>query len=220
MKKNCLFALCLPLSLFSYEVEFEKTFVKELKPDTLSTQIEIITKSDSNLHVSNILDRFSKEIKSNQNVNIYFKNYLVHPVYKKGTNNVPKIISYLGKLQYKVSSKNASSLNSFIYDINLLKQNRHTSVELSSLSWKIKKTSEESAYELLRFQAIKWANVYSNNLSVSLNNNCKVKTINIKINSNNDISPASPIDKNDGFIFPSFALKKLSLNAIYTLDCK
>lgn len=220
MKKHYLLFTCLPLSLFSYEVEFEKRFVKELKPDTLSTQIEITTKSNSIITVSKILNRFSKEIKSNNDVDIYFKNYLVYPLYKKDTNNLPKIISYLGKLQYKVSSNSASSLNSFIYSINQLKEKRQTSVELSSLSWKIKKSSEESAYELLRFQAIKWGNTYAKNLSVSLNTQCKIKAIKIKLNSNKADSSFTSFDKHDGFILPTFALENLALDALYSLDCK
>lgn len=220
MKKNYLLLTCLPLSLLSYEVEFEKRFVKELKPDTLSTQIEITTKSNSSDSVSNILNRFNKEIKSNKDVEIYFRNYLVYPLYKKDTNNLPKIISYLGKLQYKVSSNNASSLNTFIYSINQLKQNRHSAVELSSLSWKIKKSSEDSAYELLRFQAIKWGNTYAKNLSISLNSQCEIKAIKIKLNSNKVDLSASSNKKHDGFVLPTFALKDIHLDALYSLDCK
>ena len=101
-----------------------------------------------------------------------------------------------------------------------MKEKRQTSVELSSLSWKIKKSSEESAYELLRFQAIKWGNTYAKNLSVSLNTQCKIKAIKIKLNSNKADSSFTSFDKHDGFILPTFALENLALDALYSLDCK
>ena len=224
IKKTALFLL--PISLFAFDINFSKSFTKELMPDTLSTNITIRIESKNEQEVSNRLSLFNKEIKRNKAVEKKLGNYNIRPNFKYSSNNTPKIINYIGELRYKVNSDKAKKINQFILNLNALKSSRDTSILVSGLSWKVKEETRNIAYDILRLEAISWSETYAKNLSKDLDKKCNVKSISIGGSTHpiayraarsemlvNSISKASiPV--------PEANNQKISIHPNYVLECK
>ena len=171
MLKNIITVLgisIIPMSLFAFDVEFNKTFSKELMADTLSTNVTIRIEASKEKDISKRLTKYNEEIKDNDEVERKLGNFTIRPSYKYSSNNTPKIVGYIGELRYTINSEDAKSVNDFISNINKLKNSRDTSISVSNLSWKVKDSTYTVALDILRLQAIDWAQNYANNLSKDL----------------------------------------------------
>lgn len=215
----------LPVTLFSFEMEFNKKFTQELMADTLSANIIIRIDGKEEKIISKKLTKFNDEIKENDEVERKLGNFTVRPSYKYSSTNTPKIVGYIGELRYSINSTNAQNINEFISNINNLKESRDTSITVSGLSWKVKDSTYDVALDILRLQAINWAEVYAANLSQELQKGCRVQ--NIRINSPRNISPlrsnyameAMSSSKRNVPV-PKADRQKLEINPTYKLECK
>lgn len=222
MKKLGLFLL--PLSLVAFEVNFNKEFSKELMPDTLSTHITIRIDSDNEQKISSRLANFNEKIKLSKEVEKKLGSYTVRPNYKYSSNNTPKITGYIGELRYKINAQKAKNINKFVGLVNDLKESRDTSITVSGLSWKVKRSTYNVALDILRLEAINWAQTYAKNLSEDLNTTCTVKNININSLSQPRYARAQMsmdrMSKVSNVPVPQANYEKISINPTYTLECK
>jgi uncharacterized protein YggE len=222
MKKLTLFLL--PLSLVAFEVNFNKEFSKELMPDTLSTDLIVRIDSDNEKDISNRLAFFNEKIKLNKEVEKKLGNYTIRPNYKYSSNNTPKITGYIGELRYKINSVKAKSINQFISSVNELKESRDTSITVSGLSWKVKNSTYNVALDILRLEAINWAQTYAKNLSEDLHKKCTVKHVNINTYNRPRYARTEmaydSMAKNASVPVPQANHQKISINPNYKLECK
>lgn len=228
LKNRCikfLGLMLLPMSLFAFEVEFNKKFTKELMADTLSTQLIIRIDSKVEKDISKRLTKFNEEIKDNDEVEKKLGNFTIRPSYKYNSTNSPKIIGYIGELRYTINSTDAKTINKFISDINNLKESRDTSITVSGLSWKVKDSTYNIALDILRLEAIYWGQTYASNLSKDLNKRCMIQ--NIKINSHSNIRPMRTnyalermSSSKQSIPVPEIDRQKISINPMYVLECK
>lgn len=217
---------CIPLSALSFDVNFSKEFVKKLSPDTLSGTVIIKIESDSEQQVSSKLNIFNEEIKYNSLVEKHLGTYTVRPQYKYSSNNTPKIVSYIGELKYKVNSNKAKNMNQFISKINSLKKSRDTSIVISNLSWKVKKSTFSVAQDVLRHEAINWGQTYTQNLSKDLDLSCELKSIsmNKSMPATRTYSMRSNLSfdnsKKENIPVPQATKEKITSLAQYKLECQ
>lgn len=221
MKLNKLFFLLLPFSLYSYEVNFDKTFSKDLKVEILSNEFSVELESNSEKEVLKILTSFSKEIKEYEKINNEFKSLTIRPNYKYRANKTPKLLSYNGTLKYDISSTSAKDFNNFISKMVKVKDHRNVSLLISNLSWKVKNSTKEKEKDKLRVESIKWIKSYSKILSLELDSQCSLKSINI--NSVKNIKTKVNIDASKKYkkILPAkHNSTNIAIDAYYILDCK
>ncbi|NQY19775.1 MAG: hypothetical protein HRT40_00465 [Campylobacteraceae bacterium] len=221
MKLNKLLFLLLPFSLYSYEVNFDKTFTKDLKIEILSNNFLIKLESNSEKEVLKILKDFEKEIKNYKTINKKFDSLTVKPNYKYRANRTPKLLSYIGSLKYEISTSSAKDFNNFISKMVEIKDHRSVSLLITDLSWKVKESSKEIQKDELRIEAIKWIKSYSQTLSLELDSTCSIKSI--KLHSSNKRKTITNIDASEKYkkILPSSNLSRnIDINAYYVLDCK
>lgn len=221
MKKFLL--LLLPVLMFSYEINFNKTFSKDVMPDILSANISVSIEDDEERVVIKRLKVFNKEIKAYKKVEKELGRFNVRPIYQHSSNS-PLIKGYKGTLSYKISSKDALFIGEFVEKITSLKTNRDTTVSLNNLSWRVKKETLSVINDLLRLEAITWAENYVKTLSSDLNRECVVKSIDF----NNSFRPSytkavrlSNMSKsNEGVVVPEMAQENKKLNTNFKVECK
>lgn len=215
--------LFIPILAFSFELEFKKSFSHELPHDVLSTKISITITDDTEAEVSQRLDVFNQKIKSFDKVEKEFGSFSISPEYKHYKIN-PKINGYKGILSYKINSHKAKHMNDFIVTITKLKQNRDTTVKVSSLAWSVKEDTYNVAMDLLRLKAIDWINRYIRNLSKDVDGECSIKKI--IINNKSDLVMkqktlyASVDSSRESIPVPKAELEKITINPTYFVECK
>jgi len=216
--------LLLPFLLYSYEIDFNKTFTKELMPNILSANITISIEDSKEEFVIKRLEVFNKEIKGYKKIEKELGSFNIRPVYQHSSNS-PKIDGYRGNLRYKISTTDALLMGEFVSLITSLKENRDTSVSLDNLSWKVKEDSYIIALDILRFEAISWIENYSKTLSKDLNKECSVLSINLS----NSIHPLSSTMraygmassmKREEMVVPEISEQKISITTSYKVECK
>jgi len=135
MKKIILILLS-PFVLFATQINFDKTFYKNVTADRLSTNITIkLTRQNQN-EINPILNKYNDIIKNDKKVSKKRGNFSIAPkyIYK---NNISRIVAYNGNLSYEVSSFSYEDINEFITSILDEKDERDLSIVISSLSWKV-----------------------------------------------------------------------------------
>lgn len=218
--------LVFPVALFSFEVNFNKEFTKELMPDILSSDLTIRIESDNEGKISKRLTKFNEFIKEDRKVEKKLGNYTVRPNYKYSSNNTPKIIGYVGELRYKVSSDDAKAVNSFITSVNKLKNSRDTSIIVSQLSWKVKDSTYNVALDILRLEAISWGETYAKNLSEDLQKKCQLKQVNLNgqnqpVYTKSLRTEVAMDNRNRSSVtVPQANHQKIAINPNYTMECK
>jgi len=220
MKKIILILLS-PFVLFATQINFDKTFYKNVTADKLSTNITIkVTRQNQN-EINPILNKYNDIIKNDKKVSKKRGNFSIAPkyIYK---NNISRIVAYNGNLSYEVSSFSYEDINEFITSILDEKDERDLSIVISSLSWKVSDKLKEKLNNDLRLEAITWSSKYANTLSNETSSNCKVNEININQNSYSRpramMSRALSSDSN--VAIPQQSKNKISLSANYNMECK
>lgn len=223
--KKIITSIILPIALFSYEVNFSKKFTRLLQPDVLNTDIYVKVDSDSQKKITKKLDIFNKYIKSTDYLNKRLGHYFVRPKFRYSS-NAPIIAGYIGELQYNVQSEKPQDINRFISGVIKLKNNRDTSIVISDLKWKIKKSTKDVSIDLLRFEAIQWIQGYAQNLSNNLKVKCTVNKIKINPYNKLDIDDLNKLQneaisgKKSIIPIPEITNQDIHIDVNYSLECK
>lgn len=215
--------LLIPLFAFSFEMEFNKKFSHELPHDTLETYLTVTILDDTEIIVEERLEVFNQKIKSLDKVERKLDILRISPKYKH-SNSTPKIVGYVGELKYKVNSSKARYMNEFISEITKLRRNRDTNVSINKPTWKVRESTYNVTFDLLRLEAINWAESYSINLSNDINKECKIKKIDINIASKilkvNEHVTYGNFSKDKTLSIPKINKEKIIINPKYLMECE
>ncbi len=220
--KKSLFLAILPLSLFSYEINFNKTFNKQLQPDILTSNIKIKIKSNNEKLIYTKLEKFNEYIKNAKYIDKSLEISHIKPIYKYISNS-PKNDGYEGEIKYTISSKEPQNIHRFLSGLIDLKEHRDTSLIISELKWEVKENSVIIALDIMRFEAITWVENYIKVLSQDIKKSCSIKNINIKYNYTPRYRHSKEVkisNEKNSFSFPEQKSKNIKLNANYILECK
>ena len=222
--KKLFVLLCVSVYVFSFELTFNKKFVKDAIPDLLSSNISVIVFKTDETDISPILAKYTKYFDNDKSVDK--KNGLVSilPKYKY-TNGISQIIGYTGRIQYKISSQKAENINSFIQAILELRDDEAVSISITALKWQMSDDKYNQILDSLRLEAVQWPIQYSQTLSSKLAKTCEVKNININRSVPRNMYRSSVSSKqlsvsSSDVILPKQTKNTLSLTPSYLLDCK
>lgn len=227
-KKLLLTSLLLPILLFSYELDFNKSFSKVVNPDLLTTNINVIVEKIDEDKVNSEIEKFNDFIKTNNEVKIKNGSYTLSPKYKYH-NNKQEFVGYVGSLRYTAESKNAKKINSFMDELISIK-NRIKSddikLDISNVSWNISEELQNKSFDDLRFESIVWIENYSVELSTKLSKRCELKRINI--NDSHGINPMyarnemafSSMSKSVADVAPVSSEQNIIINPNFLLECR
>ncbi|MBU3014314.1 SIMPL domain-containing protein [Poseidonibacter lekithochrous] len=220
-----LLALLLPMSLFSYEISFNKKFSKLVSPDLLTTYVNISIENDSERFINENIEKYNDYIKGNNLIEKTHGNFTLSPKYNY-FKNTQKFIGYVGSLKYTIKAKNASNLNRFINDLIELEKKldkNNVKLRISNVSWIISEKLYDNSLDTLRIDAMTWIERYSKSLKNVLSKNCTVKSININ-KSNNQLIRASQMEslssKRISNVAPVNSNQEISIEPNFLLECK
>jgi len=224
--KKLLLLSALSTLLFSTQINFNKTFSKNVSSDELTTRITIKLTRGAEDDISPILNKYNEFIKQSVGVQKQRGVFSINPkyVYKNGQS---KIVGYNGNLSYNITSKSSKNMNYFIKELLYSKDEKNLSIIISSLRWKISDELKESTSNNLRLEAIVWSKDYVAKLSNKLNTQCVSK--NISINQSNSYSrpqlrmmpkSLSADAINSDISIPVESKNKISLRVNYKMECK
>lgn len=222
--KRFLFLL-IPFYVFAYEIEFSKSFTKDLMPNILGVSVSIIIEDSKEELVIKRLEHFNENIKEYNKVEKQLGTFNIRPQYQRSSNS-PKIYGYRGELSYKVETTNALHMGEFISMITSLKEDRDTSVTLNNLSWRVKEDSYNTILDLLRLESINWGENYAKELSGDLKKECKIKSINLSNNSMHTYRESAATLQFDSssqkgnLPIPEILQQKILIMTNYKLECK
>lgn len=216
----------LPLSLFSYEISFNKNFSKTVTPDLLTTYVTINVENKDEKFINKKIEDFNKYIKKNNNVIKKNGTFTLSPKYRYYKDK-QEFIGYVGSLRYQIKSKNAKHINSFIDDLIRIKQeldSRKIKLNISNVSWIVSETLHANSLDDLRIEAITWIESYSNSLTVTLSKDCTVRKININSSvSRQNFARANSMaysTKSASNVAPISSDKEININPNFVLECK
>ncbi|PIF03773.1 MAG: hypothetical protein CSA86_04520 [Arcobacter sp.] len=224
MRKLLLCSLfAVPSFLFSYNLEFSKSFYKNIQNDTLESRVEIIVDSKDIDFINEKIEFFQDVINDNSTVKKTNGNYSLLPNYQYRKNQ-EIFLGYRGSLYYNIETSQYEKLNQFILDLKDIKKNMNTNsvkLSISNLQWTVSKELYEKNINMMRIEAINWIKKYSKKLS----DPCIIKTISINNHSGFNSSMyargamvnSSPEAMN---IAPIQTKRFISINVHYKLDCK
>ena len=218
MIKKLLFTTLVPLSLFSYELNFSKNFTKEISPDILSTRISVNIQNKDERFINDNLESINEYIKDSQNIKYKNGSFNLTPRYTYKNSN-RKFVGYVGNLSYVVTSKDATIMNEFISELINLKDKiavKSLKLNINNTSWQVSKTKYNNSLDILRLESINWIKEYAS----TLNKSCKVKKISISTSRNNyQHNMMDTMMKSASKIVPSKSEKSISINPNFTLEC-
>ena len=173
--KKIIISIAFVSTLFGYEVEMQKRFTKEIMPNKLTAVVSISTQQKTLEDVLTKLEAYSKFIKSQKDVDISDNGFHTSPDYRYDKNKRTKI-GYRGSINYKVTSNDKKSIESFL---NLLSHEEKEGIDLylSSRKWSIDPKDLQNVKETLQIEAIEWAKKYAKKLSKKLDDRCKIEKI-------------------------------------------
>lgn len=181
MKKIVVLSMIISSLVFAEsEFSFSKTFERKIKPDTLSSQIQIKTSKFSQEETVNRLTKFSDFIESQKHLKLEGGSYSVNPnnIYDNKTQKY-YLDGYIGNIGYTISSKEPKELNKFIRELQRVDSSKQVSVSISSVSWQLSEGQKNGKSDELRMEAFKWGNAYAKELTAQLSKECSVKKISI-----------------------------------------
>jgi len=182
MKKIVLISAVLSSLIFgSSELSFSKNFERKIKPDTLSSQINISTIKFSQDETVNRLGKFSDFIEKQKHLKVEGGSYSVNPnnIYDEKAKKYI-IDGYQGNINYTISSKEPKELNKFIKELQKVENDKRVGVSISSVSWQLSESQRVGKSDELRLEAFKWGNSYAKELSSQLGRECSIKKISIE----------------------------------------
>ena len=220
-----LIALLLPMSLFSYEISFNKKFIKLVTPDLLSTYVNISIENDSEKIINNNIEKFNDYIKDNNLIEKTHGSFTLSPKYNY-FKNTQKFIGYVGNLKYTIKAKNASNLNKFISDLIELEKKldkNNVKLRISNVSWITSTNLYDNSLDTLRIDAMTWIEKYADSLKDILKKDCTIKSININ-KSNNQFIRATQMEsfssKRVSNVAPVNSNQEIKIESNFVLECK
>ena len=220
-----LMALLLPMSLFSYEISFNKKFTKLVSPDLLITYVNISIENDSEKFINKNIEKFNDYIKNNNLIEKTNGNFTLSPKYNY-FKNTQKFIGYVGNLKYTIKAKNASNLNKFISDLIELEDKldkNNVKLRISNVSWVTSTKLYDSSLDNLRIDAMTWIERYASSLKDVLSKDCTIKNININ-KSNNEFRRATQMEsissKRISNLAPVNSNQEIRIEPNFLLECK
>jgi predicted secreted protein len=218
IKKLALSAL-IPLSLFSYELNFSKKFSTSINPDILTTKISANLQNKDERFISDNLESINDFIKENKE--IQYKNGRFHltPKYTYKNSN-RKFTEYIGNISYMITSKDANTMNEFISELIDVKDKLNVKtlkLNINNTTWQISDELHNQSQDKLRLEAINWITNYAKNL----NSSCTISKINIGSRNNHYPSPMMYKSmRATSDISPAKSIQSTSINPNFTLECK
>ena len=215
--------LCIStISLSAYTINFDKRFDLDLKPDTLTTRINITTIKPSEKEVLKKLTSFSTFISGYKDVEKKGGNYSVNPEYRYENNQRYKS-GYRGNMHYQISSKKAEDMNSFIANLHEKKKDFDVDISISNVSWQLSPLQKEGQEDKLRLRAFRWISTYAKELSKELGSTCTVSKISLNAPRTNYPRPMMMEAKSmvaDSAPTPEQDIQKISINPHFELECQ
>ena len=227
-KKLLLTSLLLPILLFSYELDFNKSFSKVVNPDLLNTYININVEKKDESKVNIEIEKFNDFMKNNKSITLKNGSFTLSPKYKYYENK-QEFVGYVGSLRYTAESTDAKKLNSFMDELISIKdstKSEDVKLNISNVSWKISDELQNKSYDELRLESITWLESYSKTLSTKLSKSCEIKTINVNESQNGNIMYAraemaySSKAKVAADVAPINSEQNININPNFTLECK
>ncbi|MCK5111438.1 MAG: SIMPL domain-containing protein [Arcobacteraceae bacterium] len=223
IKKSILLTLCfiLPVSLFSYELSFNKKFSRKVSSDILTSFINITVEDKNEDYINDKIEIFNEYIEENIDVIKKNGNFNLTPKYKY-YNKKQEFVGYIGSLRYSIESKDATSINMFINGVIDIKNKFNTTkikLNISNTTWNVSQKLHEDSLDNLRHEAITWVTFYAANLSKQ----CIVKRIDIDNKGNQNViirAISRAVSADYAEITPIQGEKQISINPNYTLECK
>lgn len=212
----------LPSVLSAYELEFNKSFNKNIQNDKVHTNISITVDSKEIDFINEKVEFFQDFIKENNSVTKKNGNYSLVPNYSY-QNNKQNFIGYKGTLYYGIETSKYENLNQFMTEIIDIKNNMNTNkviLSISNVEWIVSKELYERNIDTMRIEALSWIKNYIKTLSDS----CMIK--NVSIHKGNGYSPErysrNVMMKSSSTIniSPIQTKRSIVLNTNYKLECK
>ena len=222
--------LLFPLLGFSYELNFSKSFSKNVNPDVLVTNVNIIVEKKDEKNVNSEIEKFNNFLKNTKNITIENTNYNLSPKYEY-TNNKSVFKGYVGDSRFVAKSEDATAINSFISDLVALKdsfKSNDLKLNISNLSWELSSKLQAKVMDELRLESLIWVDSYTKDLSNKIVKKCEVKNVNI----NEDFIHNTPkarmmsvsmdelSNSSNSDISPINSEQNIKINTNYILECK
>jgi predicted secreted protein len=211
----------IPTILCAYQLEFNKSFNKEIQNDRVHTNLSISVNSKEIAFINEKIEFFQDFIKEDKSVVKKNGNYSVVPNYAY-ENNKQIFLGYKGILDYGIETSKYENLNQFISAIITIKNNMNTNrvkLSVSNIEWIVSTEIYEKNIDQMRSEAIDWIKEYSRNLS----DNCSIQ--NISINKSNEYTPRKYAknlmmeSSSSMSISPIQTKHSIILNANFKLEC-
>ena len=164
--KSILFSslFIIPSLLSAYELEFNKSFNKNIQNDKVHTNIRISVDSKEIDFINEKVEFFQDFIKENNSVSKKNGNYSLVPNYSYA-NNKQNFIGYKGTLHYSIETPKYENLNQFMTEIIDIKNNMKL-----ILRKKVEKICNKQGFidEVHKIESYQEDNMCPENLSGSL----------------------------------------------------
>lgn len=230
MKKIIATTLLFNTFLFSYELNFNKSFLKNVNSDILVTNINIEVEKQDEKAVNNEIEKFNNFLKNTKNITIENTYYGLSPKYEY-IDNKSIFKGYIGNTRFSAKSQDASKINSFINDLVVLKESINSNdlkLSISNLSWEISNKLQTKAIDELRLETLIWIETYAKELSSKISKKCEVKNVNIQEEYSHNMPKArlmsvamsDSVNSSPNDIAPLNNEQSIKINTNFILDCK
>ena len=222
--------LVLGVCAFSYELNFNKSFSKNINADTLVKNVNINVQKKDERSVNSEIDKFNNFLKNTKNITLENTNFNLSPKYEYA-NNKSIFKAYSGDLRFSAKSKDAKDINEFLSNLIALKdatKSNDIKLNISNLSWELSNTLQNKITDELRLETLIWIEEYTKELSNKLVKKCEVKSVNI----NEEYGYIMPrakmmnavmldsVSSTSSDITPLNDEQSIKINTNYILDCK
>ena len=214
--------LIVPTLISAYELEFNKSFNKNIQNDKVHTNIRISVDSREIDFINEKIEFFQDFIRENNSVSKKNGNYNLVPNYLYADNK-QKFVGYKGTLHYSIETPRYENLNQFMTELIDIKNNMNTNkvkLSISNVEWIVSKELYEKSIDTMRIESLSWIKEYKNTLT----DDCMIK--NISISKSGGYSPqrysrsVMMESKSSSKITPFQSKRSIALNANYKLECK
>ncbi|MDX4026916.1 SIMPL domain-containing protein [Aliarcobacter skirrowii] len=226
MKRVSKLLLLLPIFALSYELNFNNSFSKSLKPDILSSTVNISVTKENEKSANKEIEKFNDFLKNTKNITLKNTNYNLTPKYEYIENN-PYFKGFIATINFVVESKESSIINSFLSDLLAFKDSQKKSdikINISNLSWDVSEKLQNKIIDNLRLESILWIEDYAKEISKKSSKKCEIKSVIINEDGNYNFSRVKAVsfstNSENMDISPIRSEQNIKINTNYILDCK
>lgn len=226
MKRVSKLLLLLPIFALSYELNFNNSFSKSLKPDILSSTVNISVTKENENSANKEIEKFNDFLKNTKNITLKNTNYNLTPKYEY-IENKPYFKGFIATINFVVESKESSIINSFLSDLLAFKDSQKKSdikINISNLSWDVSEKLQNKIIDNLRLESILWIEDYAKEISKKSSKKCEIKSVIINEDGNYNFSRVKAVsfstNSENMDISPIRSEQNIKINTNYILDCK